>query len=307
MSNLADIRMQMQETTATIAQLEGLIATNESPSLLANLESLQKRQSHLENEFAYAAAKAEVDVCDYRLFAGDHDRFSANAIADAIKGFQRLFSVVYDALKNGPKSHARISNETAHDTTLALGYTYAGSLGIAFTLPNERMLLGESMLDEAMSTVFEMIQAKERGDVSEFAEKLGAAPVRVLHGWAADHYSAGFGADIEWKREKDVRANVLVQCHEIESLKSAIEEVSETTTTRMTINGELVGADVHSRRFHFISAHGNLRGTFTDAIGKGHEAELPKRYTATIVQTKKTYLATGREHVAYFLEKLKSN
>jgi hypothetical protein len=70
-----------------------------------------------------------------------------------------------------------------------------------------------------------------------------------------------------------------------------------------TIEGTLVGADITSKRFHFIAdkATTSIRGRFADAISESHKAQLPARYTATIKRTIQATLATEEERVWHFL------
>lgn len=47
--------------------------------------------------------------------------------------FQKLVSVVYGAIKHGPRQRQRISEDVALETAFEFGYSFAGSLGLVFT------------------------------------------------------------------------------------------------------------------------------------------------------------------------------
>src|SRR6266853_3568134 len=106
---ILELQTMLQDTNTAIAELERAVLQDPaSLSLAANLRSLQKRHSTLEENFVALANQLELDVCKYRLFP-ESGRPTIAALSHAWADFQNLFSVVYDALKNGPKSRARVS------------------------------------------------------------------------------------------------------------------------------------------------------------------------------------------------------
>jgi hypothetical protein len=73
MSEFLDLRNLLQETSATLERLEREIA--QSPhdwGLALTAESLQRRQTDLEDEFAALANLNMLDICDYRLIPSDN-------------------------------------------------------------------------------------------------------------------------------------------------------------------------------------------------------------------------------------------
>jgi hypothetical protein len=69
MNELLDIAEKLQDTEATIREVKKAIAQGPpTPSIIATLETLEKRQGDLEARFAEAAAEHHLDVCSYRLF-----------------------------------------------------------------------------------------------------------------------------------------------------------------------------------------------------------------------------------------------
>src|SRR5690348_5175997 len=105
MSAILEIAAKLQDTEAAIAALSRAAAQNPSePSLMVTRASLLKRQRNLEEQFSHAAALNELDVCNYRTFkASDAENPPVFNLASALRDFQIWFTVVYDALKYGPK------------------------------------------------------------------------------------------------------------------------------------------------------------------------------------------------------------
>jgi len=305
-SELAEIQTKIQDTNVAIARLERMMVDSpDLPSLLANMRSLQKRYKKLQGDFLAAADELGVDVCSYRLFP-DETTPTLTGIVSALGGFQSLFSIVYDARRNGPKKIARLSPEVVRESSFGFAYSFSGSLGLVLTLPNERLLFQEvdTAIDEAMKTIFTMSKLAEPSEILAFAQNIGVAPIRALYKWADDHVKAGLGADIQWRRGEQVRASLLVQRPELERLKQTIDVTSDTEEVELDLTGELVGADIKSHTFHMTSGDMEYRGRFTDAIGPEHAVTLPKTYRAKVRKTTKIYYSTEKEDVFYFLLRL---
>ena len=303
MAHLADIQMRLRDTHTALSRAESSLKSHpeSSESILLTVHSLQKRQRVLEEEFLETANAQGEDVCTYRLFS-DHESPPVMGISKALENFQTLFSLVYDALKSGPKKRATIGKQILQDTSLNFSYTFSGSVGVVLTIPNERLLIGETRLDEAMNTVISMAKVTEAQQLVEFTRRVGISPIRAIYDWAKDNVNYGLGADIEWRRQEQVRANLLIQEPELRHLRDVIDEMSEETEEEMEIVGELVGADVKQHTFHLrVEGGGEIRGRFTDAISEDHTVELPKRYIARIRKMTKIIYATEEEQVTYLL------
>ena len=303
MTTLLDLQQQLLDTDATLAQLERAVAGDpNSPSLHAMAESLLNRRESLESAFLAEANSLGIDVCSYRLF-GERDRPTILGLAKVLGDFQTLVSVVYDAIKTHvPKERARFGLDVAAATSLEFGYSFAGSLGIVLTIPNERLLIGESVLDEAVQTIFGMAKATQPGHILEHARQLGPAPVRALYRWAAGHAQSGLGVDIEWRRERVIRSHLLAQRPELERLYLTIEATSEETVEEQELGCDLVGADVTRRSFHIRLEDGqDIRGSFKEAISASHTVELPKRYRVKLRRTTRVKYSTEEEEVTFEL------
>ncbi len=309
MSRLVELRDMLDETASTVARLEQAIASDpKSPSLFAMLKSVEKRRGNLEEEFLTETHSVGIDVCSYRLF-GDFERPTIAAISKALGGFQTLVTVVYDAVKSSvPKLRARVGADIENETAFHFGYAFSGSLGVVLTIPNQRLLMGESDLDKTFRTIFNMAKAQNSSEILEFARVLGPAPVRMMYQWAFDHARHGLGVDIEWRRETHIQAKLFAQKQELENLYSTIESTSEETVTEAVVEGTLEGADVPRRSFHIVLDNGeDIRGLFLDAISNDQTVELPKRYRAILTKRSKIFYSTEREETSYFLNRLEGS
>lgn len=310
MANLREIREALEDTGATLARLErGLGDRPLSRSVSISVNSLRKRYRELEREFAVAARTAGLDICAYRIFPTGDEAPTVSSLASALADFQTLVSVVYDALKiGGRKATAHLSTESMAETSFRFAYSFPGSVGIALTLPNEEFMFPEivSRLDDTIKIIFGMVQARDSATLKAHAQRIGVAPVRALSKWAKDHLSGNAGADIEWRRETQVRAKLFVQPRELEELFIALSASSEEEITTLQVTAQLVGADAPRKWFHLIneSQRLDIRGYYEDAIGPETTSALFKWYTATIRRTKTLSYATEEEVVSTFLLRL---
>lgn len=306
MTRLSEIQENLQDTNATIAQIEGAIAQDpSSPALHAMVGSLEKRRQSLEATFLAEADSLGIDVCSYRIL-GELSQQTIPALTSALSSFQNVVTVVYDAIKRRvPKERANVSAESRIESTFNFGYSFPGSLGFILTIPNERSSFGESSLDETIHVIFQIARAQESSQILEFAEILGPASIRAVYKWAFAHTQFGLGADIEWRREREIRDKLLAQRIEFEQLHRVIGETSEERTEELVVIGQLLGADMISRIFHIRIDDGeDIRGKFTDASSSPQTVELAKRYRATINKTVKVRISTGEEDVSYRFTRL---
>lgn len=300
MNNFTEILLRLDETKAVIADLEQAMRTAKAtPSLAANLRSVYKRQRELEDEFSAVANENYQDVCIYRLFAEEGPRPSISTVTRTLSDFQSLVTIVYDAIKNGPKDRATYTVETASESSFEFGYSFTGSLGFVLTMPNERLLFGESLLDRTMGTIFEMVKATSTEQVRGFVRQLGGAAIRKVSDWAEDHLRDSLNAEIKWCRHKDIKASVLIEIPELERLTNTIGQTGEESSNVITIEGQFVGGDLESRNFHLVSdQQQTFRGKMADDDVR---PTLGARYSARLRKTSFTFSSTGKEDISYIL------
>jgi hypothetical protein len=307
MDALIHLEDKLRSTGAALGRLEAeLPHFSGSRSLLSNILSLRKLHENLRAEYDATANDLGFDILHYRIL-DDHP--SARTLAKSVNGFQDAFSLVYEAKKTGPRQRRVFNPDWAHFTELRAAYTYPGSFGIVFTVPNERLLLPDikTALEDAAMQVMGIAKAgRNTKIIADAVKEIGKAPIVAIYEWAKNNAANNAGAAIDWQRERTTRDSVLLQAPEFAILSETIEKTSSIIETTESVEGTLVGADVKSKRFHFIAdnATASIHGKFADAISEEHKAQLPARYTAVVNKTVQTTLATEEEKVSYFLSKL---
>ena len=307
MTRLLELKEQLQETSAMLARVERAVAERPNKLSLSSLaKSLTVQLRNLEGDFAIEVNRLGMDVCKYRIFS-DEGSVPLHSLAQGLIDFQSLVTTFYDFQKHSiPKERLRVSSDIRTEATFDFGYTFPGSLGIALTITNDRMLILDSNLDEAVKQIFSLAKARSIPDIREFAKKLGLAPIRAMHKWASGHARAGLGVEIEWRRENVIRANLLAQQPELEKLCRLIEETSDEEKTRFSMNGELVSVDVETRKFKLREESGDIiRGSYEDAISDSHRVKLPgHHYRAHLTKIERVRYSTDEEEAEYHLERL---
>ena len=305
MSKLAEIQEQLLETNAAMAELDKAIAKDaRSLSLAATMQSLEKRYQKLEANFLTEADNIGIDVCAYRVFR-DEGFPTVKGLSSVLGDFQNLVSTVYDSIKTiTPKVRARISAKTAAETEFRFAYTFSGSVGVVLTITNQRLLFGESHLDESLHVISDMTKVHDSPEVLEYSRRLGPASIRALYNWAYDHAEAGLGVDIEWRRQQLIRTRLFTQRPEFEKLYQTISATSDEIVSEQTVRADLVGVDVARRSFHLqLDTGENIRGSLSKAldISEKQTVELPKRYSAQIRKIEKIRFSTEEEDISYNL------
>jgi hypothetical protein len=278
------------------------LATHQSKAVAASLRSLYKLNHVYEDEFRVAAAADAVDVVSYRIFDG-RERPTMALLGKALDHFQSLYTVLYSAVSSGrPKDTAHISAEVIQKTSFQFAYTYSGSVGFVFTLPNERLLLGETELDEAMQDLFQMAKASGTEAIKSFALKFGMAPIRAIYKWASALSASGVGADIEWGKGEISKNRIILQPAEIEALKNWIDQTSELEIDENDYVGKLVGFNSKNHSFLFEPPDSTaIRGTIAENADIQLPVKVPEFYTARIRTTSRVRYSTEQQDIYHEL------
>jgi hypothetical protein len=308
MSALLDIRDKLIETHAAVARMEAALSTNrDDEGLGLMLESLARRQQSLEAAFLETAYHDQVEVCSYRLIREQDASFPIAALGDTLKNFQTWLTTIFDAIRTGPKEKARPSVEVVQQSTLDFAYAFAGSLGFVFTIPNQRLLIGESELDQAVDVMFRMLHSQKQEDLAEFAHAYGVSTIRRMYDWANAHARYIVSADIKWRRKEDIRNEVLLQAPQAEYLCKLIDSTNDVEGEIITVTGQLVGGDTVTNAFHMrFPDSPDIKGRLSKRFSYSGDLVLDRNYTAKLLMTKIVYYATDSEDVTFELLELSS-
>lgn len=303
MNELLDLRDKLRDTQAAMASLKAaVLADPHAEGLDLMLQSLEQRQQDLETAFRQAAHLEQVEVCSYRLIQERDDILPVAALGDTLKSFQTWLTTLFDAVRSGPKQKARVAADVVEQSTLDFAYAFSGSLGFVFTVPNERLLLGDTDLDRAISAMFAMMRVREQTQLVEFAHTLGVGVIRRMYEWASTQTHYAVSTDIKWRRKEEVRNEILLQAPEASNLCDLINATSDAEGEEINVVGELVGGDLVTLTFHlrFPEAE-DMRGRISPKFSYPGELALRRTYKARIFKTTTIHFATDSETISYEL------
>ncbi|HLF71493.1 MAG TPA: hypothetical protein VI759_05010 [Dehalococcoidia bacterium] len=309
MPSLGELSKMLQDATSTLSEVERALAADPtSESLRLMVRSMRTSQQELEATFLSEVDSLGIDVCSYRFFSPISEQLNIGSLGRALDSFQTLISNVFAAVRTrAPRGSSNLSADAIAESSLQFGYTFAGSVGFVLTVPNERRLFGDSALDEAINTVFDMAKAETPSDVAAFAERLGSPSVRALYRWARTHSLSGIGADLEWRRQDNIRGALFMQLPDLDHLTSTIEATSDATTLEVPLSGMLVGLQQERRTFDMAFEDGShIHGTIGDelmsSISLDNPLAIPARYFVRLTKTTRTRYSMDEDEESWVLD-----
>lgn len=306
MSKLRAILDRINDVEAAMAEFTMLFAESNFADKIT-LQSLENRRDDLKEELAEVTKKEFIEICDYRLIPDMRGSYALSAVTKTLQEFQEIFSIVYDALTSRPKQRVAIDAEIISKTSFDFGFAYAGSLGIALTIPNERLIALDSDLDVAIQAVFSLTQLKTPETVKEAEALYGPPAIRKLYSWARAHRDYGMSANIQWVRGKEVRSSILAQSQQFAHICQMIETTSEDKIESVTVTGILNAWNVVTRKFMLdVPDAEPVSGYFS----KTFDATIPRtvggnRYEAILAKHTKIVYTSEKDTVSWELNGLR--
>jgi hypothetical protein len=173
------------------------------------------------------------------------------------------------------------------------------------TIPNERLLLIDSDMDQAMTAVFSLMKAPSPLAISELASGVGVASIKKLYELADEHKKYALSADVAWRRNDEIRNRVIAQAPEFEELCAFISEKSEETSEPLTLVGRLAGMDVDVGTFHMTFPDGeDISGHLAPGFRSADGFQIPGNYTAHLLKKTIIYYSTRQDKVVHELVNL---
>jgi hypothetical protein len=212
--------------------------------------------------------------------------------------------VLYSAvIAERPKDTAHLSSAVIQQSSFDFSYAYSGSVGFVFTMPNDRLLTGETRLDDAMGHLFAMAQCSSADEVKEFAKRVGLAPVRAIYDWANALCASDAGADVKWEKDQETKGSLLLQPAQVRALRDLIALASDLEIDENTFPGILLGFDSQTLTFRLEPQDGGsvIRGKIAVDADLPLPVEIPKRYTAQVRTSTRIKYSTEQPEIAHTL------
>lgn len=285
--------------------MERAFAANPSDNgLRITLLSAKRLADRAERELQETAFVSGVDLCRYRVVRID-DNYPAAALGKSIVAYQDLFTALCDYVKNGAKSLARYTNEVRSVSTLNVGYTFPGSLGVLFTIENPRDLFNSGGLDQVVASLNELTDLQSISQVRTVAQKMGLNVVRNAYKWAEKNWEAEYAVDIKWVRSDAVTLGRMVNRGQFLKITSLIKQTEDEEPREFQTRGTLVGYNMPNSHFVVTTSTGRTySGRLSDSFPRT-EYRIPKEYDARILERTVTNYATEQSSTTYELLELR--
>jgi hypothetical protein len=302
MSELMSIVESLQETDAAVAHLSKAVEERPDDDVLRiNAEAVAKRQRDLVRRLDYTLHINQAELIQYRVVRGWSKTYPVKAVAAAMETFQELVTAVFDAIRTTPKQRYRPSQENVELSTFDFVGAGPGSVIISLAAPNDRLLVGQTDLDETMKLVEQALSARESDDLKLLAGRIGIAAISKAYAWADASVTYGLDTQIKWGKSHSDLRYVEITLDDASIVKSVIENKSETKDVLETVEGILLGFDGSTSYFHMeeFDTKRDIRGSVAENVPKSWTTNLP--YRAQLMKTVQIRYATGEEKETWTL------
>jgi hypothetical protein len=297
---------QLQAKASSLA--EALARSPNDRGLQVTLASVRRLAERAEEELKEVAQSSQVDLCHYRAVQTVDGPYRAADFANSIVTYQELLTALYDFVRNGPRLVARYSEAVKAQSQLNIAYTYPGSIGVLFTVENNRDLFNEGQLDRVIDALNQITDISSIDQVKHVARHMGLNVVRSAFRWADRNWQAAYSVEVQWRRSDAVIRGGLVPRARFLNIKSLISQTSEVEPREFESIGTLVGFNVLSDTFVFVPDVGDRH--YSGKLGEGFpktERKVPYHYKARILEKTVTSFATETIHTTYELQALTEN
>jgi hypothetical protein len=306
MSRIGDILDDLAEADTVAHELRRLAEAEPRDQIIAiNLGAVMRRRADLERELGTLLATRQLDLIRYRVELFDGSAPPAIAVARSIVLFQTLVTAAFDAIRSAPKRLHQPSHENVRMSSLSFARAPGGSAAIHFTIPNDRLLVLASDLDEAFGLVFDLLMARAKTMFRNIATRAGIASVTAAQAWAENAVQYGLTTTIAWRKASDERRVITLSHSDALLFKTAIEAVSDETVEEVDRQCELLALDDATGTFRIeVSGGETISGILAEGFPRGGSWTTRHWYTAVLLKAMRVRYATGEETVRWSLRRL---
>jgi hypothetical protein len=306
MSALRSILDSLNDVEATISQITRDAGPEMSFGVQLSLQSLEARREMLKEELVEISHNEFVDICDYKIVPGAADSYAMSAVTGAWHDFQDMLSLIFGAVQTGvARTSTKLTADLVEKTRLNFGYAYQGSLGIVMTIRNDRLMLSESNLDQAVTAVFGAIRAKTPDEIRNVAHTFGVPVVRKLHHFSKLHSQFEMAAEIKWVKSKEISHSVLAQPAEFAEIVRIIEEKGDVTRDPVTVIGALLAWNTITKAFVLdVPDSEQISGHWAEDFDGRSERKVPANYRAELTKLTVVRYAEETDKVTWLLHSL---
>jgi hypothetical protein len=103
----------------------------------------------------------------------------------------------------------------------------AGSVVVALSVHNDRLLAVKSELDQTFDLVISLLHARTDTELRELVNRVGVASISRAYNWAENSASYGLDTSIAWSKAIPHGEPVSITKQQAQTLKDAIDATSD--------------------------------------------------------------------------------
>ena len=270
-----------------------------------NLNSISKRQDDLARRIDQHLAVTQNSLVEYRIERSEKGIYPAKAVGEALEKFQDLFTSVYDALVHGPKRRFRPAADTISKTTLNFAGATAGSVRIALSAEDDRLLVGDTTMERALILVEKTLSAQTTDDLSLLASEVGISSISKAFEWAQSAAGYGLQTQISWGKRLTSDRSFMIEADDAARVTQLIARKSEDTVSSYVFLCILHGFDKQTSYFHVerLDDRAHIKGDVAASVSQVHTTG--RMYRASLVRTASILYATGEDKEKWTLQELR--
>lgn len=283
MSNFSSLMRKISETYFHLSELESALRGNPGDiALLMSYESIKSMADQLEDEWEEAARTERIEVCQYKLSRRSTDVYTASGVSRSLYAFQSVLSYLFSAIKNGPSKSGKLPAGLAEETSLQIGYSYPGSLGLSLFVESDKDLFGNKFDDTIMKLGW-ILGLETINDLHEVASQLGLPVIRKVHAWAKYNLANEYDLSLQWNSINGEITRHSVKVERWEKIISMVNETSRSETKDYKVVGTLLGfSAANSKKFLFRTHESDYAGYLSADFDSTKPYTVNKNYRAHI-------------------------
>jgi hypothetical protein len=214
-------------------------------------------------------------------------------------------TAVFDALRSSvPKLRYRPSPESIELSSLGFASARPGSVSIALHIPNERLLAGQSQLDETFAKVFEVLSTRHQDGFRNLVSSIGVASISKAFAWAEVSALYGLDTSIRWGKAVQASHKLTISHSDAVYMRDSIEATSDESEEDLWLECILEGIDPVLPYFHIIRHDGTSISGKTSPDFPHTQWTTRRAYVANLTRRSTVKFATGEERTIWTLKQL---
>jgi hypothetical protein len=181
----------------------------------------------------------------------------------------------------------------------------AGSVVVALSVHNDRLLAVKSELDQTFDLVISLLHARTDTELRELVNRVGVASISRAYNWAENSASYGLDTSIAWSKAIPHGEPVSITKQQAQTLKDAIDATSDEEIKPEEHDCELIGIDDDASYFHIKTTAGEeIQGGLSSEFPKGLHVTTHNNYRAFLSKSTRIKYSTGEEKERWTLHRL---